>query len=79
MSINELTDQIMGLSASERAVLAQRLWESVEDEFIPVLPGSEDQATTDAKRRDAEISQGDVPERSHENVMKIARRSLECE
>ena len=54
---NELSDlvyQAMSLPISERAVLAQRLWESLE---TPVVDDADDQASavSDAKRRDAEL------------------------
>ncbi|NIL96907.1 MAG: hypothetical protein GTO53_05380 [Planctomycetales bacterium] len=79
MSTADLTNQIMALPPTERAAIAQRLWESIEDELVAITPESDAEAITDARRRDEELSRGDVSERSHADVMENARRSIGCE
>ena len=79
MTASELANQIMALPAAERAAIAQRVWESIEDEQLFDLAKSDAEAIANARVRDEEISRGDVGVRSHDNVMKNARRSIECE
>ena len=38
ITINELTSQVMTLPPDERAILAQRLWDSLEDFVISIKP-----------------------------------------
>ena len=76
MTTAELTNQIMALPAAERAAIALKVWESIEDEHVAISPDSDAKAVDDALRRDHDMSQGKVPVRSHEEVMKNARRSV---
>jgi hypothetical protein len=74
MTTADLTNQTMALPAAERAAIALKVWESIEDEHVAISPDSDAKAVEDALRRDHEMSHGEVPERSHEEVMKNARR-----
>ena len=70
-----VTADAMSLPLSERAELAQILWASIDGG----LNDAEAQSSLrDAMRRDAELSDGTVRGRSHEEVMKAARGSLGC-
>jgi len=62
----------MALPLAERVSLAQALWESINSG----LPDNdEDVAVDEAIRRDKELSSGKAVGRSHEEVMKAARRA----
>jgi putative addiction module component (TIGR02574 family) len=69
----ELTDQALNLPLSERAILAQRLWESLDD-FID--PDIEDAWIVEAEKRWQEIEQGKVECIPVEEVMNRVRSSL---
>mgnify|MGYP001360961421 CR=1 FL=1 len=78
VEFSELSNQVLALSTSERVLLAQKLWESLEEgkwsEATEV--GAEDIAL--AKRRDAELASGNVKGRTHDQVMEAARQATQC-
>ena len=72
----KLADQVLALPPAERSQLAQRLWENLDD----ADRGSEVQdheTIAEALRRDAEITAGLAPVRSHQEVMDAARKAVE--
>ena len=73
--LSDLAHRATPLPISKRAVLAQRLWESLE---TPVVDDADDQATAvaDAKRRDAELDADPSSGRSHGDVIKAARDAI---
>ena len=73
MSSEELTSKAMALPLAERVSLAQVLWESIE---AGLEETDESLALKDAIRRDEELSSGKVSGRSHEEVMRAARRAI---
>ena len=75
MSAQELTSEAMALPLPERVSLAQALWESI-DAALAEVP--EDTAVCEAIRRDQELSSGSAVGRTHEEVLKAARRSIGC-
>jgi putative addiction module component (TIGR02574 family) len=75
MPSEHLTEQLMALPLAERVDLAQALWQSIDD---GLRAGEEREAIEQAARRDAELTSGAVPGRSHEEVMQAARRALGC-
>ena len=79
MTTRELTDQLIALPMAERAAVAQEVWESIDDETSTITHQADTEALVEARRRDDEMSRGDVPERLHEEVMKTARQSVQCE
>ena len=79
MTATELTNQIMALPLAERAAIAQRVWESIDDEHVEISPEADAEAVAAAQRRDDAMSRGDVSGCSHQEVMKNARQSIECE
>ncbi len=76
MSTEQLIAEAMALPLAERVSLAQALWESI-DAGRP--DADERAAVAEAIRRDKELSSGQVAGRTHEEVMKAARRALECD
>ncbi len=72
-AINELTSEVMALPPDERALLAQRLWDSLGD-FVN--PEFEQAWLEEAEKRWHEIVEGRVQCIPAEEVMKKARASL---
>jgi putative addiction module component (TIGR02574 family) len=69
----ELTDQALNLPLSERSILEQRLWDSLDD-FID--PDIEEAWIIEAEKRWQEIEQGKVECIPVEEVMNAIRSSL---
>ncbi|MGH7201296.1 MAG: addiction module protein, partial [Planctomycetaceae bacterium] len=65
--LSEITDRALSLPVSERLRLAQKLWESLDIEQASETANRD--ALTEAQRRDAELSSGQVEGRTHEEVM----------
>lgn len=75
MSTEQIISEAMALPLAERVSLAQALWQSINSG----LPATDERAAVDeAIRRDQELSSGTVIGRSHEEVMKAARRATGC-
>ena len=73
MSAEQLTAEAIALPLRERVSLAQALWESIE----AGLPDTgEHSATSEAVRRDEELSSGATAGRTHSEVIKAARRAI---
>ena len=75
MAAPQLTEQVMALPLAERVDLAEALWQSIGE---GLRAGGEHEAIEQAARRDAELTSGAVPGRTHEEVMQTARRSIGC-
>jgi len=73
MSADQLKSEAMALPILERVSLAQALWQSID---AGLAECDETAAVQEAIRRDRELSSGAVIGRSHEDVMKSARRAL---
>lgn len=72
MSIEQLAQEALRLSPRERALLAETIWESLED------PGrsretSEDELVALAQVRDAELESGKVTPLTHAELMARVR------
>lgn len=79
MRIEDLTTHVLALAPGPRAELAQKVWQSLEDSPVVISPQAEAEALEFARRRDTEIESGEIETRSHDEVMKDARRSMKCE
>ena len=76
MSTEQIIAEAMALPLAERVSLAQALWESID----AGLPDTEERAAVNESiQHDEELSSGKVTGRSHEEVMRAARRALKCE
>ena len=75
MITQQITTEAMALPLSERVVLAQELWQSID---AGLSDTNELKAVRDAIRRDQELSSGTVVGRTHGEVMQAARRAIEC-
>jgi putative addiction module component (TIGR02574 family) len=76
MSGPQIKQEAMALPLSERASLAQALWESIEP---GVADADENAALDEAVDRDRELASGAVAGRTHEQVMRAARRAIGCD
>ena len=77
MSGEQLTNEAMALPLAERVALAQTLWQSIDGRDEGKLTDEVNWAVAEAKRRDAELSSGQAVGRTHEEVMRAARKALE--
>jgi putative addiction module component (TIGR02574 family) len=77
MADQEITKRVLALPLTERVELAQALWQSIDEEPAPGSTAEERDAVEQAKRRDRELATGAVAGRTHEQVMKAARRALQ--
>ena len=75
MSSDELKAEAMALPLQERVLLAQDLWESIE---AGLADTNEQDALRESIRRGQELSSGKVVGRTHEEVMRAARRALDA-
>jgi putative addiction module component (TIGR02574 family) len=75
MITQQLTTEVMALPLSERVMLAQELWQSID---AGLSNTDEQMAVRDAIRRDQELSAGTVVGRTHEEVMQAARCAIGC-
>lgn len=74
MSIEQLAAEALRLPPEKRALLAESLWESLEDPFkMPSGPG-DDAALALALERDSQLQKGQVQPVSHEEMMARLRR-----
>jgi len=69
MSIDQIANEALRLNPHERAILAEAIWESLEDPYMLPPDISDDEAISLAKRRDMEIERGDVMPLSHKELM----------
>ena len=76
METRRLTAQLMALPLAERVDLAEALWQSIGE---GLRAGEEQAAVTLARSRDAELASGSVSGRTHDEVMKAARRAIGCD
>jgi len=69
MSIDQITSEALRLSPHDRAILAEAIWESLDDPYFLPSEISDEEAIALAKQRDAEIERGDVAALSHKELM----------
>ena len=74
MSIDQIASEALRLSPRERALLAESLWESLEDPFISTAELSEKEAEALAIARDRQMKKGEVQSLSHDELMKRLRK-----
>ena len=73
MGIDQIASEALRLSPHDRAMLAQTIWESLEDPYIVPSELSDDEAIALAKQRDAELESGGVEPLSHTQLMSRLR------
>lgn len=78
MSAKQLTKEVMALPLAERAAMAQALWQSIDCRPGGAAAAAPTSAVEEAGNRDKELSSGQVIGRTHQQVMRAARKALEC-
>lgn len=73
MSIDQIAAEALRLSPSQRAILAESLWESLADPFEAIEP-DESSTIELAVERNRQIEAGEVQAISHEELMSRLRR-----
>lgn len=73
-SIEELTEELLALPSASRALLAQKLVESLEFDTEPTIQAA---WMTEAKKRRSEIRDGSVQPIPGEEALATVRRLLE--
>lgn len=68
MSIDQITIQALQFNSQDRAILAETIWESLEDPYLS-SDISDKEAIEMAKQRDEEIEMGHVIPLSHKELM----------
>ena len=76
MAAQSLIDQVLAFPLAERLDLAEALWQSLGDGFPDV--GVEEIIDL-AQRRVVEMTDGTVVGRTHDEVMRSARRAIGCD
>ena len=74
MSIDQIAAEALRLSARERALLAESLWESLGDPFEARSEIDDTTALALAIERDRQIEAGEVQAISHDELMTRLRR-----
>jgi putative addiction module component (TIGR02574 family) len=74
MSIDQIAAEALRLSPEQRALLAESLWESLEDPFELPVETEDESAIALALERDQQIESGEVHALSHEELMARLRR-----
>lgn len=73
MSIDQIASEALQLNSRDRALLAEAIWESLEDPYMIPCEISDDQALALAKTRDQEMEQSVVEPLSHQELMNRLR------
>lgn len=74
MGFDQIGSEALKLPAKERALLAEFLWESLEDPYDLSASLTDDEAVNLAIKRDAEIESGAVKALSHDELMRLLRK-----
>ncbi|MBN2824512.1 MAG: addiction module protein [Campylobacterales bacterium] len=75
MHINQIASEALQLNPKDRATLAMKIWESLEDPYISSQDISDEEAIGLAIERDKEIESGKVEPISHKDLMSRLRRN----
>ena len=73
MSFNQITCEALQLNSQERAILAETMWESIEEPYLFSNDISDIEAIALTKQRDLEIEKGNVVPLSHKELMNRLR------
>jgi hypothetical protein len=69
MMIENIATQTLQLNSHDRAMLAELIWESLEDPFLKSEDLSDQAALKLSQQRDNEIEQGKITALSHQELM----------
>lgn len=75
MSIEQIASEVLSWTAHDRAMLAEKLWESLEAPYFAAVDMSDMEAVALAKHRDSEIENGVVDALTHTELMANLRNA----
>lgn len=75
MTTQQLTAEALSLPLSERVLLAQTLWQSIDDDGSD---SDESNVILEVIHRDKELDSGAVRGRTHEEVILAAKQAIQC-
>jgi putative addiction module component (TIGR02574 family) len=75
MTIDQIASEVLNLAPYERALLAQTLWESLDNQSLSPADLSDDAELALAQQRDNEMETGTVTPVSHTDLMTRLRRA----
>lgn len=78
MQTHEIVQQLMALPLTDRVVVAQELWQSIDEGLASGAGDEQREAIQVAMLRDEELNSGAAAGRTHEEVMGAVRRALGC-
>lgn len=74
MNIDQIASEALRLDPRDRAILAETIWESLEDPYVEVSNISDEEAIRMAIQRDDEIESGKATPITHKEMMDRLRR-----
>lgn len=74
MSVDQIASEALRLPANERALLAESLWESLDNPLTADAPSDDAAVAALALERDGQIESGQVQPVSHDEMMARLRR-----
>lgn len=74
MNLDKIASEALRLNPRDRAILAEAIWESLDDPYFISKEMSEEEALALAKQRDEEIEQGKEVPLSHKGLMERLRK-----
>jgi len=69
MNIDQIASEALQLDPKDRALLAETIWESLEDPYVVASDISDEEAVKLAIQRDEEIENGKVTPIPHKEMM----------
>jgi hypothetical protein len=74
MNIDRIASEALKLDPKSRAILAETIWESLEDPYLESSDVTDEESISLAIKRDKEIENGTVTPLSHKELMERLRR-----
>jgi hypothetical protein len=69
MNIDRIASEALKLDPNSRAILAETIWESLEDPYLESSDVTDEESISLAIKRDEEIENGTVTPLSHKELM----------
>jgi hypothetical protein len=73
MNIDQIASDALRLNPRDRAILAETIWQSLEDPYVAPCEISDEEAIALARKRNLEIERGGVIPLSHQELMSRLR------
>ncbi len=73
MKIDQITNEALQLDSKDRALLAETIWESLEDPYIVAIDMSDEEAVKLAIQRNNEMESGKETPITHKELMDSLR------